>query len=51
MPVNVALVENPNCGKTTLFNILTGSRQHVVNWAGVTVDKKTVKIKKVSLSL
>ena len=45
MPVNVALVGNPNCGKTTLFNILTGSRQHVGNWAGVTVDKKTGKIK------
>ena len=32
---------NPNCGKTTLFNVLTGSRQHVGNWPGVTVEKKT----------
>lgn len=36
----VALAGNPNCGKTTLFNNLTGSRQHVGNWPGVTVDKK-----------
>lgn len=51
MPVNVALVGNPNCGKTTLFNILTGSRQHVGNWAGVTVDKKTGKIKNCGYNL
>ncbi|PPD49301.1 MAG: hypothetical protein CTY13_03605, partial [Methylobacter sp.] len=37
----VAVVGNPNCGKTTLFNVLTGSRQHVGNWPGVTVEKKT----------
>ena len=37
----VALVGNPNCGKTTLFNALTGSKQHVGNWPGVTVEKKT----------
>lgn len=37
---NLALAGNPNCGKTTLFNILTGSKQHVGNWPGVTVDKK-----------
>ena len=37
----LALVGNPNCGKTTLFNVLTGSRQKVGNWAGVTVEKKT----------
>jgi len=36
----VALIGNPNCGKTTLFNLLTGSRQHVGNWPGVTVEKK-----------
>ncbi|MGD1823296.1 MAG: ferrous iron transport protein B [Pleomorphochaeta sp.] len=36
----LALAGNPNCGKTTLFNILTGSKQHVGNWPGVTVDKK-----------
>ena len=36
----IALVGNPNCGKTTLFNLLTGARQHVGNWPGVTVEKK-----------
>ncbi|MEG2295293.1 MAG: ferrous iron transporter B, partial [Oscillospiraceae bacterium] len=36
----IALAGNPNCGKTTLFNVLTGSRQYVGNWAGVTVEKK-----------
>jgi ferrous iron transport protein B len=38
--INIALVGNPNVGKTTLFNILTGSNQYVGNWPGVTVDKK-----------
>lgn len=37
----IAVVGNPNCGKTTLFNVLTGARQHVGNWPGVTVEKKT----------
>lgn len=37
----LALVGNPNCGKTTLFNALTGSRQRVGNWPGVTVEKKS----------
>lgn len=37
----ISLIGNPNCGKTTLFNALTGSNQRVGNWAGVTVDKKT----------
>jgi len=37
----VALVGNPNCGKTTLFNALTGARQRVGNWPGVTVERKT----------
>ena len=37
----VGVVGNPNCGKTTLFNALTGAKQHVGNWAGVTVEKKT----------
>jgi len=40
MKIKIALAGNPNCGKTTLFNELTGSRQHVGNWPGVTVDKK-----------
>jgi len=39
--LNIALVGNPNCGKTTVFNALTGSRQRVGNWPGVTVEKKT----------
>ncbi len=36
----IALVGNPNCGKTTLFNALTGARQRVGNWPGVTVERK-----------
>ena len=36
----IALIGNPNCGKTTIFNALTGSRQHIGNWPGVTVEKK-----------
>jgi ferrous iron transport protein B len=36
----VALVGNPNCGKTALFNVLTGNRQKVANYAGVTVERK-----------
>ncbi len=40
-PLIVGVVGNPNCGKTTLFNVLTGSKQHVGNWPGVTVEKKT----------
>jgi len=44
--INIALVGNPNSGKTTLFNELTGSTQYVGNWPGVTVEKKEGKIKK-----
>ena len=40
MSYTIALAGNPNCGKTSLFNELTGSKQHVGNWPGVTVDKK-----------
>ena len=43
-----ALLGNPNCGKTTLFNTLTGSTQRVGNWPGVTVDKKEGKYKKLN---
>jgi len=39
--IRIALIGNPNVGKTTIFNVLTGSRQHVGNWPGVTVEKKT----------
>ena len=46
MNVRIALVGNPNCGKTTLFNALTGSNQFVGNWPGVTVEKKEGKLKK-----
>lgn len=45
MSRNLALIGNPNCGKTTLFNLLTGSNQYVGNWAGVTVEKKAGKLK------
>lgn len=45
MPKTVALIGNPNSGKTTLFNALTGSNQYVGNWAGVTVEKKGGKLK------
>ena len=43
--IRIALAGNPNCGKTTLFNELTGSSQYVGNWPGVTVDKKDGKWK------
>ncbi|MCI9628308.1 MAG: ferrous iron transporter B [Eggerthellaceae bacterium] len=46
MGINIALVGNPNCGKTTLFNDLTGANQYTGNWPGVTVERKTGKYKR-----
>ena len=46
MSIKIALAGNPNCGKTTLFNLLTGSNQYVGNWPGVTVEKKEGTLKK-----
>ena len=45
MSMKIALAGNPNCGKTTLFNDLTGSSQYVGNWPGVTVEKKEGKLR------
>ena len=45
MSIKIALAGNPNCGKTTMFNDLTGSSQYVGNWPGVTVEKKEGKLR------
>ena len=45
MTIRIALAGNPNCGKTTLFNRLTGSTQFVGNWPGVTIEKKEGRVK------
>ena len=45
MSMKIALAGNPNCGKTTMFNDLTGSSQYVGNWPGVTVEKKEGKLR------
>ena len=45
MNIKIALAGNPNCGKTTMFNVLTGANQYVGNWPGVTVEKKEGKLK------
>ena len=45
MAIKIALAGNPNCGKTTMFNVLTGANQYVGNWPGVTVEKKEGKLK------
>ena len=45
MDIKIALAGNPNCGKTTLFNQLTGASQSVGNWPGVTVEKKEGRLK------
>lgn len=49
MGCTIALAGNPNCGKTTVFNEITGSKQYVGNWPGVTVEKKKGNIEKIRM--
>lgn len=51
MAIAIALAGNPNSGKPTLFNGLTGSNQYVGNWPGVTIEKKTGNYKKINTFL
>lgn len=51
MSIKIALVGNPNAGKTTLFNELTGSNQYVGNWPGVTVERKSGKVKNIAVEI
>ena len=48
METEIALIGNPNSGKTTLFNLLTGTSQRVGNWPGVTVERKSGKVRKLA---
>lgn len=47
--MRIALAGNPNSGKTTMYNLLTGSNEHVGNWAGVTVDKEKALLKRTTV--
>ncbi|HPO46665.1 MAG TPA: FeoB small GTPase domain-containing protein, partial [Spirochaetota bacterium] len=49
--ITVGLVGNPNCGKTTIFNALTGARQKVANWSGVTVEKREGRLRHGGVSI
>ena len=48
--MRIAMTGNPNSGKTTMFNAITGRNEHVGNWAGVTVDKKEYQVKRIYIA-